>query len=158
MKTIREIASAQPLPPPTANSAVSVVEWGILLTAAIAGIGTLTKWAMTQFTSAQKNESEMMRSWATFNQEVQGRLIQDSKEAKLQLIEHINLKDAINRTNTLMKDELARAMSSQTAIYVEGLKNQTNIENKIDSLHRRQDETDKVLACILEALKNEGTR
>lgn len=155
MKTA--IASQPPSQNPQMPSPSPILEWGILLSAAIAGVGYFGKWILEQTSAKEKAESDLMRGLIANLQEVQSTLILDSKEAKLQLIEHIDLKDTMTRMSTLLKDDVGRALATQGALYSKALENQTRMEGKIDAILRQNDEIRELLKQLLEKNNHENS-
>lgn len=155
MKTA--IASQPPAQTPNVSSPPPILEWGILLSAAIAGIGYAGRWILDQSATKEKSESDLMRGLIDNLQSVQGQLIKDSKEAKLELISHIDLKDTMSRMATLLKDDVGRALGAQGAMYAKGLENQVRMEGKLDAVLRQNDEIRSLLKQLLEKSENENS-
>lgn len=146
------IATQPPAQTSNPSSPPPLLEWGILISAAIAGIGYLGKWILEQASTKEKSESDLMRGLIANLQEVQAQLIRDSREAKLELIGHIDLKDTMSRMATLLKDDVGRALATQGALYSKALENQTRMEGKLDASLRQNDRIIELLQEILERL------
>lgn len=132
----------------------AILEWGIVISAAIAGVGYFGRWILDQTATKEKSESDLMRGLIDNLQSVQTQLIKDSKEAKLELISHIDLKDTMSRMSTLLKDDVGRALGAQGAMYAKGLENQTRMEGKLDASLRQGDRIIELLEKMLEKLDN----
>lgn len=147
-----EQSSRPPAENPPALTPPPIVEWGLIIAGIVAGIRYLGKWYLDQASAKEKNESELMRGLIDNLQTVQGQLIKDSKEAKLELISHIDLKDTMSRMSTLLKDDVGRALGAQGAMYAKGLENQTRMEGKLDASLRQGDRIIELLEKMLEKL------
>lgn len=151
---LRAIASQPPAQTSTPPAPPAILEWGILISAAIAGIGYAGRWILDQSATKEKSESDLMRSLIANLQDVQGTLIRDSKEAKLELIGHIDLKDTMTRMATLLKDDVGRALAAQGAMYAKGLENQTRMEGKLDASLKQGDRIIELLEQVLEKMND----
>lgn len=150
MNNCYESVSIQPIAPPAVSSPPAILEWGALLTVVVGGAGYLGKWILEQTATKEKSESDLMRSLIQHLQHILDLLIQDAKESKAEIIRHIDLKDSVSRLTAQVEEKVNRALSGQSELYIESLRNQTKIISGIEALHKRGDEIEVAVAKFLE--------
>ena len=157
MNNCYESVSANPPPPPALNSPPPILEWGALLTVIVGGVGYLGRWMLEQTATKEKAESDLMKSLVQHLQHILDLLIADAKESKAEIIRHIDLKDSVTKLTTQVDEKVNRALSGQSELYIESLRNQTKIIQGIEALHKRGDEVEIVVAKLLEMNRNDSS-
>ncbi|NET40237.1 MAG: hypothetical protein F6K19_51280 [Cyanothece sp. SIO1E1] len=128
----------QPLPAPG-----SLIEWGVL----IGLVGWLGRRAWEYFSCKEESESTLIKTLINDLRESQTRLISDSREAQLQLLQQLQLKESLNQAASGIHEEIKairaenqRFMHGQASLYAESRKQLAALEKKVDAIHSRMDE------------------
>ena len=158
MANCYELVQNQPNPPPSINSPPPILEWGVLLTMIAGGVGFVGRAVVQQWTAKEQSESDLMKGLIQHLQHILDLLIQDAKESKAEIIRHIDLKDSVTKLTAQVEEKVNRALSGQSELYIESLRNQTTIIQKIDALHKRGDEVEVTVAKLLEIDKHGDSR
>jgi len=154
MNNCYELIQNQPNPPPVINSPPPVLEWTALLSVIAAGVSYVGRAIIQTWQSKEQGESELMKGLITHMQALLNLMVADAKESKAEIIRHIDLKESVVRLTTQVEEKVNRALGGQTDLYIESLRNQTTIMQKIDALHKRGDELEVVVTQMLEKSKN----
>ncbi|NET39716.1 MAG: hypothetical protein F6K19_48450 [Cyanothece sp. SIO1E1] len=130
--------TASSLPPPG-----SLIEWGVL----VGLVGWLGRKAWEYFSCKEESESTLIKTLINDLRESQTRLISDSREAQLQLLQQIQLKESLNQAASAIHEEIKairvenqRFMQGQASLYAESRKQLAALEKKVDAIHSRMDE------------------
>lgn len=113
----------------------ALVEWSILV-AAVAWFGRQV-WAY--FLKKEDSEASLQKDLITNLQDSQAQLLKDNRQAQLDLIEQIQLKESITKISAIMQHDLQRHLVTTTTMFGDVLKQQVVIDSKLDALHKRLD-------------------
>lgn len=131
----QRLIAQNPAPTPPVSSPPPVLEWGALLSLCAAAIAWLGRNLWSYFSSKEAGESALLQTLVTDLRESQTRMLADSREASLKLVEQIAFKETLNTSQR----EVQRALTTQTALYTEAIERLSRMEQKLDALHRRLD-------------------
>lgn len=133
-------AQTQVAPDPVVQSPPPIAEWGMVLTFTIAGATWLGKNLWAYFSNKEAAESSLLTTLITNLQHSQEQLLRDNKESQNELVRQIALKESL----VLTQQDVNRALSSQAGLYTQAVSTLTRVEAKLDALHRRLDDQEKI--------------
>jgi hypothetical protein len=139
---IAQVAAPQPAAQ-TLPSPPPVVEWGILF----GGVVWVVRQLVEQYRSKESAETDMMGQLIKAQQQFLEKLLEDARASRAELIEQIQLKDTVSQMVSLTRDDVQRALSSQTRLYTESIERLAILSQNTDAVHRRIDEVKGLLTA-----------